>query len=563
MARVVRRTAVMVGLGLGVKVAPAHAQFSPGKLSRGHASLESQCLKCHDSKGVSSDKCLACHGPLRVRVVAGKGLHAQPAYRDCKTCHVEHQGEQADLVWWGKAGRAAFDHAATGYALEGKHRALECASCHKPGTVAGPVAAVAGAASAARTYLGLSSTCLSCHADPHRGQFARRQCLACHAMTGWKPASRFAHGQTAYPLTGKHTDVACARCHPMTSRSGQGSFRQYQGVAARECSSCHKDAHEGRLGPTCSSCHSTAGWAARVPGRFDHERTQYPLRGRHVAVACEACHVPGRPLRVSFARCTDCHSDAHLGQLARRADQGRCEACHDVSGFTPSTFLVDAHQTTSYPLAGAHLAVACDACHRPVEADALRRIPGLVVAAGSRRKTPQLRFSSTLCTACHRDPHLGEMDPRAGQRGCLACHQVESWRKVSFDHAATRFPLTGGHARQACAACHPWLEAGTPRARPRLAATPATCASCHKDPHQGQLKRAASTACDGCHGVDTWRRTRFDHARDAAFVLDGAHLPVACAACHRPGEAGSPAVRYKPTPRTCKGCHGPEAAVAS
>jgi hypothetical protein len=378
-------------------------------------------------------------------------------------------------------------------------------------------------------------------------------------MTGWKPAARFDHAKTSYPLTGKHAPVACAKCHAVVASAAGGSFRQYKGVVARECSSCHKDVHEGRLGAACATCHTTASWAARLAGKFDHERTQYPLRGKHASVACEACHAPARPLRRPFALCTDCHADAHLGQLARRADQGRCEACHDVSGFAPSTFALEAHQKTSYALAGAHLAVACNACHRPVDADALRKVPGLVVTAGLAGKTPQLRFASALCTECHRDPHFGETDQRAAGKGCVACHKVESWKQVSFDHAKTRFLLTGGHAKPACAACHPRTDKGTPRERTRLAATPVLCSACHKDPHQGQLQRAASTACDGCHGVEIWRRTTFDHARDASFELDGAHRPLACAACHVPAKAGALPARYKPLPRTCKGCHGPAA----
>jgi hypothetical protein len=561
MARLVRRTAVVVGLGLGAGGSPALAQISPGKLARSHGSLEGpgQCLRCHDSGGVASEKCLSCHTSLRARVTAGKGLHARPTHRDCKACHIDHQGEGTELVWWGESGKDSFDHALTGYVLEGKHRGPTCAACHKPAFVTARELVTAQGVNAARTYLGLSRACLSCHADAHRGQFARRECASCHEMAGWKPAPRFEHGKTAYALTGKHVDVACAKCHPMVTRAGQGSFRQYQGIVSRECSSCHRDVHEGRLGAACASCHTTASWAARLAGRFDHERTQYSLRGKHVSVSCEACHAQGRTLRRPFARCTDCHTDTHLGQLARRADQGRCEACHDVSGFAPSTFLVDAHQKTAYPLAGAHLAVACNACHRPVDADVLRKVSGVVVAAGPGRKTSQLRFASFACADCHRDSHFGEMDRRAGGKGCAACHRVESWKQVPFDHATTPFPLTGGHAKPACAACHPRTDKGTPRERTQFAATPVLCSACHKDPHRGQLQRAASTACDGCHGIETWRRTRFDHARDAAFVLDGAHLPLACAACHVPEKAGALPARYKPLARTCKGCHGPAA----
>ena len=112
------------GPGLSCPGAPPAAQISPGPLSRAHAKLEgsTHCLDCHDpEKGVAADKCLGCHKPLQERVAAGKGLHARPEYRDCKTCHVEHQGVEYELVWWGKAGKKAFDHAQTGHPLAGKH----------------------------------------------------------------------------------------------------------------------------------------------------------------------------------------------------------------------------------------------------------------------------------------------------------------------------------------------------------------------------------------------------------------------------------------------------------
>ena len=64
-------------------------------------------------------------------MATGKGLHARPEYRDCKTCHVEHQGVEYELVWWGKAGKKAFDHALTGQPLSGKHATLSCEQCHK------------------------------------------------------------------------------------------------------------------------------------------------------------------------------------------------------------------------------------------------------------------------------------------------------------------------------------------------------------------------------------------------------------------------------------------------
>ena len=553
------RTAPLVGAAIALAVAavPAPAQISPGPLARGHAALEGSrhCLRCHESgKGVSRSLCLGCHTILQERMSAGKGLHARPEYGDCKTCHVEHQGTEAELVWWGKPGRAVFDHGHTGHALEGRHARLDCPACHQAKLGVPAERLRAGGASAGRTYLGLARACVSCHADEHRGQFAGRECTGCHGQEGWKPAPGFDHARTAYSLTGQHSSVACDRCHPAAEPV---AFRRYKGLAFRECSGCHEDVHRGRFGAGCSGCHNTASWKRTDRrGPFDHARTDFPLRGRHASLACGDCHQPGRPLRLPFGRCTDCHADTHAGQFARRADQGRCESCHDVNGFRPAKITVEDHGKTAYPLAGAHLAVPCDACHRSVGVEAIRRVVPAVRVAGKSRFA-QFSFAGTRCADCHRDPHQGEVSRQVKAGGCESCHRVESWREIRFDHAQTRFALRGRHARPACGACHRKTEKGAAK-RLVLAGLSLACEGCHRDPHQGQFARVGSPAgCDRCHAQDTAEASRFDHARDASWALDGAHARVPCRACHRlETKAGVAFVRYKPLPTTCRGCHG-------
>jgi hypothetical protein len=521
-------------LGLALLALPARAQISPGPLTRAHAKLEgsTRCLDCHDSrKGVAPGKCLACHKPLQERISAGRGLHARPEYGDCKTCHVEHQGVEYELVWWGKAGKKAFDHAQTGHPLAGKHATLSCEQCHKT-----------------RSYLGNVTDCASCHKDEHRGQFAGRTCSSCHTEQAWKPAVGFDHAKTAWPLTGRHAAVGCDRCH--TTRrpdpvDAAASYRVFKAVAGKDCASCHEDAHRGRLGTACASCHTASGWRGAVVAKgFDHSRTAWPLAGRHAGVSCEKCHVPGRPMRLPHDRCSDCHADAHAGQLARRSDGGRCESCHDVNGFRPARFGPEDHAKTAYPLAGAHLAVACDQCHRPAR-------------AAGRVTTVPLHFASTRCADCHKDPHQGEAARVVAKGGCESCHRVESWRQVVFDHGQTRYPLSGGHARVACASCHRRAEAGQPVGL-RFAGVPQACESCHRDPHLGQFARTGGqVSCERCHTTDSLKASKFDHARDAAYKLDGAHARLACSACHRPETRNSVTfVRYKPLPTTCRGCHG-------
>jgi len=215
-----RRLLLAAAVVLGA-AAPARAQLSPGELSRFHQSLEGArgCRACHEAgKGVSPPLCLTCHTALAERIAAGSGLHARGEYRPCERCHVEHQGRGFALVFWGKEGRAAFDHRQTGFPLQGRHGHLACESCHTARNVREPAALARGGVNLGRTFLGLSRACASCHADPHRGQFSPRGCADCHGEERWKPPARFDHARTEFPLTGRHEQVACARCHPAKHR---------------------------------------------------------------------------------------------------------------------------------------------------------------------------------------------------------------------------------------------------------------------------------------------------------------------------------------------------------
>ena len=542
-ARAAFRTALALAAVIAASAAPASAQISPGELAKVHASIDGSagCLKCHaPQKGVDPERCLACHTVVRDRVAAGRGLHARPEYRKCETCHIDHQGRDTDLRWWGPKGVAGFNHGDTGYVLEGKHRALECAKCHNESRIANPAALKRGGGNPGRTYLGLGTTCVSCHADTHAGQFGAKDCLSCHTLESWKPATRFDHAKTRYPLTGRHAPVACEKCHP--AAAGPKAVRRFAGVASASCANCHKDTHAGRLGAACDSCHTTTGWNRLLrASSFDHTKTAYPLAGAHRTVACEKCHKGSLTARLKYQRCTDCHTDAHRGEFASRPDKGACESCHDVTSFALARYSFDEHQKSPWPLEGAHRAVPCSQCH----------------ARNAGQKTPTYRVVHDKCTACHTDTHRGSMNPWTGPTGCATCHNTNSWRAGSFDHAATRFPLTRGHERVTCAACHTSLKtrkAGEPLTFKGLGTT---CASCHRDVHAGQLAREGQTLCERCHTGAAWKPAEgFSHNRDATYALDGQHARVPCASCHRPETiAGQIVVRYKPLGATCANCH--------
>jgi hypothetical protein len=141
-------------------------------------------------------------------------------------------------------------------------------------------------------------------------------------------------------------------------------------------------------------------------------------------------------------------------------------------------------------------------------------------------------------------------------------------------HQRYEFHLEGAHRAAPCQACHAELRAAlaastlrNTRGRPLTFREPkARCADCHATPHGAQFDRnRKSGACEACHDLEGFKpASRFDHNRDAAFRLDGAHAPVACALCHR-SEAGpkGPRVIWKPVASRCESCHTREEATAA
>jgi hypothetical protein len=111
--------------------------------------------------------------------------------------------------------------------------------------------------------------------------------------------------------------------------------------------------HPGAGDTRCAACHVEDGWKSV---RFAHERTGFPLEGRHVAVGCRACHPSGFAQPVKGA-CAACHRDPHAGQLGLR-----CGGCHDAASWV-GRFSAEAHRRTRFPLSGRHALIPCEECH--------------------------------------------------------------------------------------------------------------------------------------------------------------------------------------------------------
>ncbi len=509
------------GQGLGSLV-------SPGKLAKAHAKLEGldKCQSCHEpGRQVTAQRCLACHKPVAERIAAKAGVH-RAVKDDCASCHVEHAGENGDLLHFETKG---FDHKGeTGFALTGLHAPLDCKACHK-----------------GRSFLGLKTACASCHKDAHNGTLGAA-CATCHAVTvAFKDTKRgFDHQATKYPLTGAHAKVVCEGCHKT-----KGDWRIAKFAA---CDDCHKNPHQPALG-TCTTCHLTTSFRALVAGQaFDHAKTGYPLKGKHAAVPCASCHVkPAALVRLRSTRCADCHADAHRGVFPGED----CAACHTETGFKPARF--DHAARTKFPLDGRHATTACAACHKAAAAQA---------AVPVSKRTVEFRGAKSECAACHADVHRGKLGA-----SCQSCHGTATFRLGgTYRHPRRLEFFEGAHAGVACEKCHPAAAAAPAPAGGlvRGVAAPAAasrewrgvsfdCASCHKDPHLGQV----GTDCARCHSLATkgYKADLFVHS-SAKFGLAGAHATAPCAKCHAKETGAFPAgrgtaVRLTGISPECRTCH--------
>jgi hypothetical protein len=508
------------------------AQISPGDLAQVHAHLEgmSNCTKCHTlGAKVSNDKCLACHKEIKVRIDQKKGYHSSPKVygKTCTICHSDHHGRNYDILHFDKT---KFDHNTAGYKLEGAHAKQACADCHKPANIADPVLKKKKI-----TYLGLNSECLSCHEDYHQKSLSNA-CANCHTNEKFKPASKFNHTKSKFQLKGKHADVTCVECHKKSVRNGK-DFQQFTGIPFKNCANCHKDPHNNQFGQNCTQCHSEESFkAVKGIGNFDHSKTGYPLTGRHVIVTCKACHKVSLTTPLPHSKCTDCHTDYHKGDFKKMGVVTDCRDCHSDNGFKESNFTIEQHNNGVFRLQGAHLATPCFACHKKTNDWSFRNI-------------------GSTCSDCHQDIHAGFLNPKYYPgANCTKCHTENRWNEVAFDHAQTKFAITGAHEKQTCRSCHGKNVSEDPKIF-KFTGLQQTCTSCHEDNHAGQYAVDGFTDCARCHTSNNWTLTNFDHNK-TRFPLDGKHVNVACNDCHKMVDASpKPYRQYKFKDVRCENCH--------
>ncbi len=511
---------------------PGLSQISPGPLASVHSHLEgiSNCTKCHSlGNQVTNDKCLDCHTEIRIRTEQKRGYHASAEVRgkSCVSCHNDHHGVNFQIVRFNKD---KFNHDLTGFKLTGAHAKKTCTDCHKKEFIT-----EGKAKSKKHTYLGLTANCVNCHTDYHQKTITAA-CTSCHSNDAFKPAVKFSHAKTKYPLTGMHQTVPCVKCHPVTTRNNL-KFQEFAGIRFENCNNCHTDPHQNKFGQNCTQCHTNESFhTIKGISGFDHSRTNFPLTDRHQGVPCQKCHKTSITAPLRHERCTDCHADYHKGQFTKEGIVQDCSSCHSTKGFTLFSFTIEQHNSGNFRLTGAHAATPCIACHKKQDKWSFRSV-------GLR------------CADCHRNIHEAYIGKEFyPDTNCGICHTPNRWSEVTWDHSKTGFLLTGGHAKPACRDCHFKTGADSIPVQ-QFSSLTSACTQCHTDIHFRQFETEGETKCLRCHNSDLWKIANFDHNK-TAFKLDGKHQKVACAKCHKPVTVGQNTfVLYKIKDSRCEACH--------
>ena len=358
--------------------------------------LDQACLSCHDDfhQNTMSKDCLQCHG-MDAFKPAGKFDHERTDFKlhgghvqvDCKECHkiTERNGKafqefadvphadckachqdphaahftsacsqcHVDDSFQTFAGMGRFDHNATKFRLNGKHKTTDCFACHK--SAGDPLTVFQDRAGVA------VNQCATCHEDVHEGKFGT-DCAKCHQEKGFaalRSMDLFDHKLTGYPLQGKHVGVDCKKCH---------TEHFTDPIAFDACNKCHEDYHKGEfaengVSPDCVECHFlTDGFDVPMFSMEQHARTAFPLDGAHVATPCVACHMKEDKwtFRKIGSTCNDCHENVHGDEFAE-AGVTDCVRCHITENWFPSLF---DHSKTAFPLDGKHAVVECQECHK-------------------------------------------------------------------------------------------------------------------------------------------------------------------------------------------------------
>ncbi len=325
------------------------------KLVGAHTKVE--CGQCHkktwDNGSVAQfikmefSTCQSCH----------KDPHNGKFKQECSQCHTPES--------WHQVKSEQFDHSKTAFPLKDKHSKLKCEQCHEKNPKVKNVSGDLG------FHITKFGKCSNCHPDAHGKQFSSRKdggaCESCHNEKGFLPSlySMAQHSQSRFPLIGSHIATPCGKCHVEGKIQAKNS-RIFHWEDNIECTTCHNNIHgtqfAAKMTNGCETCHTNESWQAL---KFSHDKTKFPLRAKHAAIACSECHKTKNNI-VQYVgvgiQCITCHEDQHAGQFAKNG-KTECERCHIDKSW--KSLLFDHNTQASFSLTGKHANVACEKCHKP------------------------------------------------------------------------------------------------------------------------------------------------------------------------------------------------------
>jgi hypothetical protein len=440
------------------------------------------CRSCHKSLVFSDAKtdCFTCH----------TDIHQNTVGFNCERCHSPETWIVKDIK---------LVHQQSRFPLVGVHQSIDCTRCH--------------AGYNNLNFQPIGANCFSCHSTDynntknpnHIAAGFSTACETCHSMDSkfWT-TQNFQHD--FFPLTGGHKIDNCFACHK------QGTFAGLSKV----CVSCHLSNYNSTTNPNhialglstdCQACHTTT---AFIPATFNHTTTGFVLTGKHLTIQCTACHT-GTPL--VNTQCVSCHQ-ANYNVASNHVSQSyptTCEMCHNTTDWTQSTFN---HQTTPFPLTGAHTTVLCGSCHQN----------GFI-------GTP------TACASCHQSNYNNTTNPSHTSlqlaTTCETCHTTNAgWQPVTFPVHNNYYTLAGAHTSLTCAQCHNGNYLPT--------SVPTDCYSCHTNDYNNTTNPNHQSAqfphdCQSCHTQTVWIPSTFNHDAQYFPIYSGSHNNrwTLCSQCHQ------------------------------
>ena len=242
-----------------------------------------------------------------------------------------------------------------------------------------------------------------------------------------------------------------------------------------------------------------------------HDKTSFPLIGKHRTVACWECHPKG-VMKGTPTDCEACHwyrkqDDRYQLQLGVH-----CEECHTPIDWKKIKSGSWSHeQDAGFLLEGIHRTIDCFRCHK-----------------GSA-------FTGQVgdCIDCHREDYNKADEPNhvlaQFPEDCKICHNSIDWKGAVYSHLF--FPLNGMHKTAECTGCHQ---------NNQYPGTPTDCFACHQALYNNTTSPSHIEAgyppyCEVCHGNSAldWYGAKFDHGR--VWALKGAHRGLDCNVCHSIG----------------------------